>query len=77
MSPSSLVFDGLGRRLVVVDGELQVSAADPDGAEELYELLRQWLGYMDAHRGGVGVTETLSRLLELCVEHATDCGLYR
>jgi hypothetical protein len=77
LSPSSLVFDGQGRRLVVIDGELRVSPREPDGAEELYELLRQWLGYMDAHRGGVGVTETLTEMIELCLEHAADCGLYR
>lgn len=71
------MFDGQGQRLAVVDGELQVAQTNPDGADELYDLLRRWLGYMDAHRGGVGITETLPELLELSVEHATDCGLYR
>ena len=61
---------------MAVDGELQVSPTDPDGEEELAELLVDWLGYMDAIRGSVAGTP-LPRLLELCVEHAADCGLYR
>jgi hypothetical protein len=75
VSPSSLVFDGQGQRLVVVNGELRVSPTDPDGAEELANLLTGWLQYMDAVRGGHGGIP-LPRLLELCVEHAADCGLY-
>jgi hypothetical protein len=74
--PNSLVYDGQGQRLVVVDGELHASPTDPDGAEELADLLCSWLGYMDAIRGSVAGTP-LPELLELCVEHAADCGLYR
>jgi hypothetical protein len=76
LSPNSLVFDRQGQRLVVVDAELHVSPTDPDGAEELANLLCSWLGYMDAIRGSVAGTP-LPELLELCVEHAADCGLYR
>ena len=75
MSPSDLVFDGQGRRLSVVNDELQVSPTDPDGGEELADLLTGWLQYMDAVRGELGEIP-LPRLLELCVEHAEDCGLY-
>jgi hypothetical protein len=75
-SPGSLVFDGQGQRLVMVDDELHVSPTNPDAATELTELLIGWLGYMDAIRGSVDGTP-LPRLMELCVEHAADCGLYR
>jgi hypothetical protein len=76
VSPSSLVFDAHGQRLVLVDGRLQVSFTEPDGSDELCHLLREWLGYMDAIRWSVADTP-LESLLEQCVEHATDCGLYR
>ena len=76
VSPSSLVFDGQGQRLVLVDGGLQVSLTEPDGRDELCELLRGWLGYMDAIRWSVAETP-LHDLLEQCVDHAADCGLYR
>jgi hypothetical protein len=75
MSPGSLVFDAQGQRLIAVDGELQVSPTDPDGGDELVELLCSWLGYMDAIRGSVAGIP-LPSLLELCIDHATGCGLY-
>ena|ERR1700757_4237770 len=76
LSPGSLVYDGRGQRLVVSDGELHVSPVDPDGAEELADLLRSWLGYMDAIRWSVADTP-LPDLLEQCIEHAADRGRYR
>ena len=75
-STGSLIFDGQGQRLVLTDGALRVSATDPDGQAELADLLIGWLGYMDAIRGSV-VGTPLPRLIELCIEHAADCGLYR
>jgi hypothetical protein len=75
-SSNSLVFDGEGRRLLMVDGELRVSPTNSDGAQQLSALLTSWLGYMDAIRGSAAGT-LLPRLIELCVEHAAQCGLYR
>jgi hypothetical protein len=75
-SPDALVFDGQGQRLVLVDGALHVSPENPDAEAELAELLIGWLGYSDAIRGSVAGTP-LPRLIELCIEHAADCGLYR
>ena len=76
LSPTSLVFDGRGQRLVVSNGELRASPTDPDGSEELADLLRNWLGYMDAIRWSVADTP-LPDLLEQCLDHAAACGLYR
>jgi hypothetical protein len=75
-SPDSVVFDGQGQRLVMVDDALRVSPTNPDAETELAELLIGWLGYMDAIRGSAAGTP-LPRLIELCVDHAADCGLYR
>jgi hypothetical protein len=75
-TPSSLVFDGQGQRLVSVNGELRVSPTDADGQTELTDLLAGWLGYMDAIRGSVAGIP-LQDLIEICVDHAEDCGLYR
>lgn len=62
------VFDAHGHRLVAVAGGLRVSPADRDGAEELAELLRGWLGYMDAIRWSVADWD-LPLLLQASVEH--------
>ena len=44
------VFDSDGQRLELIDGELRVSKTEPDGADELGEVLRCWRGYIDALR---------------------------
>jgi hypothetical protein len=62
------VFDAHGHRLVTVPGGLRVSSADADGAEELAELLRRWLGYMDAIRWSTADME-LPLLLQASTEH--------
>jgi hypothetical protein len=75
-SVESLVFDASGHRLVNRDGELHISPTDPDAQAELAALLVDWLGYMDAIRGSLAGTP-LADLIEMCVDHAVDCGLYR
>lgn len=62
------VFDAHGNRLVAVAGELRVSPADPDGAEELAGILRGWLGYMAAIRWST-VEMDLPLLLQASTEH--------
>ena len=68
LTPHTKVFDAHGHRLVAVAGGLRVSPADRDGAEELAELLRGWLGYMDAIRWSVADWD-LPLLLQASVEH--------
>jgi hypothetical protein len=62
------VFDAQGYRLVGAGSRLRVSATNPDGAQELAELLRGWLGYMDAIRWSTADME-LPLLLQASTEH--------
>jgi hypothetical protein len=62
---AALIFDSLGRRLAISDGQLHV---EYDGADELARILRQWLGYMDALRESTA-TWTLPLLLGASIEH--------
>jgi hypothetical protein len=68
LSPHTKVFDAQGHRLVAAAGALRVSPANPDGADELAELLRSWLGYMDAIRWSTADMD-LPLLLQASTEH--------
>ena len=61
------VFDSGGQRLELIDGELRVSPAAPEGADELAEVLRCWLGYIDALR-----ESTMNWLLSDLVQASLD-----
>lgn len=68
LTPQTKVFDAQGHRLVAAAGALHVSPANPDGADELAELLRSWLGYMDAIRWSTADMD-LPLLLQASTEH--------
>jgi hypothetical protein len=67
-TPTTKVFDGQGHRLSAMGNRLRVSRSDPDGAGELAEILRRWLGYMDAIRWSTADME-LELLVQASVEH--------
>ena len=62
------VFDARGQRLEMAGADLHVSRTNPDCAQELAGLLRNWLGYMDAVRWSTA-DMTLPWLLKAAVEH--------
>jgi hypothetical protein len=61
------VFDALGQRLIVEGNGLRV-APNADGADELADLLRTWLGRMDALRESTA-NWPLSLLVQASVDH--------
>jgi hypothetical protein len=61
------VFDALGQRLAVEGDGLRV-APNAEGADELAELLRTWLGRMDALRESTA-NWSLSLLVQASVDH--------
>jgi hypothetical protein len=61
------IFDSCGHRLEPVDGELRVLPNNPDGADELADVLRCWQGYIDALR-----ESTMNWSLELLVRASLD-----
>jgi hypothetical protein len=63
------VFDGTGQRLEIDGADLSVVRGDHNGDDELAEILRSWLGYMDAIRGST-VDWPLHMLVRCSVEHA-------
>jgi hypothetical protein len=67
-TPTMKVFDGQGHRLLAAGNQLFVSPSDSDGAVELAEVLRRWLGYMDAIRWSTADME-LELLVQASVEH--------
>jgi hypothetical protein len=67
-TPATKVFDAQGHRLLARGSRLGVSPSDPDGAVELAEILRRWLGYMDAIRWSTADME-LELLVQASVEH--------
>jgi hypothetical protein len=73
LTPHTKVFDAHGLRLVAAAGGLRVSPADPHGAEELAEILRRWLGYMDAIREST-VDWDLPLLVKASAEHLGYSG---
>jgi hypothetical protein len=67
-TPTMKVFDAQGHRLLPAGNQLHMSPTDPDGAVELAEVLRRWLGYMDAIRWSTANME-LELLVQASVEH--------
>lgn len=67
-TPTTKVFDAQGHRLLAAGNKLRMSSSDPDGAVELAEVLRRWLGYMDAIRWSTADME-LQLLVQASVEH--------
>jgi hypothetical protein len=63
---SAVVFDSLGRRLELVDGQLRV--AEANGVDDLARILRDWLGHMDALRESTA-NWSLPLLLRASIEH--------
>jgi hypothetical protein len=61
------VFDALGQRLTVEGDGLRV-ASNANGADELADLLRTWLGRMDALRESTA-NWSLSLLVQAAVDH--------
>jgi hypothetical protein len=71
---SATIFDCLGRRLEICDGRLRVAASEPDGADDLARILRDWLGYMDALRESTA-TWSLALLVRASIEHLGYFGV--
>jgi hypothetical protein len=65
---SAAIFDCLGPRLEICDGRLRVAVTEPDGADDLARILRDWLGYMDALRESTA-NWSLPLLVRASIEH--------